>query len=289
MKEKSYKVLILRLAPQDLDLGLGILYRHGITSLEQKRNREGLWLIAQLPFETSHRPIMSELFSYRKQNTGQRIFNRLRCQTVLKGRWAQNYKKHLKPFALIPKTSQGPALWIDPRGKPRQKKKPDTLYIEPGLAFGTGIHPTTEMAAEFLAESLKKNPGASLLDMGCGTGILAMVGRKLGADEVWGVDVDPIAVEVAQKNIQENRIRKVTVRDSLRGRRRKFHGIVSNILLDALVSLKPEFVRNLRPNGFLILSGIRYQDCEALLEAYRDFKLVERKNRKGWTALLFQK
>jgi hypothetical protein len=56
MKQKSYKVLILRLAPQDLDMGLGLLYRLGITSLEQKRNKEGLWLIAQIPFETSQVP-----------------------------------------------------------------------------------------------------------------------------------------------------------------------------------------------------------------------------------------
>jgi ribosomal protein L11 methyltransferase len=289
MRQKSYKVLILRLAPQDLDLGLGLLYRLGITSLEQKRNKEGLWLIAQIPVETTHRPLMSQLFSYRNLNTGRRIFNRLRCQTVLKGKWAENYKKHLKPFPLVPKTQRQAGLWIDPRGLPQQNRKSDTLYIEPGLAFGTGLHPTTELCAQFLAEALKENPGATLLDLGCGTGILGMVGCRLGSPEVWGVDVDPIAAEVAKKNVKDNGIRKMQITDSLQGIRRKFDGIVSNILLNDLVNLKPVFEKYLRRKGFLILSGLRYQDGDPLLEAYKNFLLLKRRNRKGWTALLLQK
>src|SRR3990172_1967368 len=115
MKDTSYRVLILRLAPQDLEVGLGVLYRFGITSLEQKRNQEGLWLTARLPFDRPHKQIMDSLFRYRTADTGRRIFNRLRCQTIFMGRWAKEFKKHLKPFALIPASSAHPALWVDPR------------------------------------------------------------------------------------------------------------------------------------------------------------------------------
>jgi len=288
MKNESYRVLIVRLAPQDLDLGIGVLYRLGITYLEQKRNQESLWIIARLPFEAPHKEIMDSLFQFRTVDTGRRIFNRLRCQTVLKGRWAREFQKYLKPFPLISETSSEPALWLDPSGKSPKKTRRETLFIEPGLAFGTGHHPSTRMAAELLGDVLKERKGLNILDMGCGTAILAMVARKRGASQVLAVDLDPIALEVAKKNIRLNQISHIVLKESLRGIRRKFDGIVANILFDTLLRLQGDFKRHLKDGGFLIVSGLLYRDCEALIEAYEGFKLMERKNTKGWSALLFK-
>ncbi|MFO1520271.1 MAG: 50S ribosomal protein L11 methyltransferase [bacterium] len=289
-KSKRYRVLIFRVAPKDLEIALGILYAHGITTTEQKRNRNGLWLTARIPYEENHRELMKKLLLFKTGDVTRKIFSFMKCQTILEGKWATEFKKHLTPFAILtlenhPETA---VLTVDPRGAPK-KRREDTLYIEPGLAFGTGTHPTTRLTAEFIAERLREMKKAAVADLGCGTGLLAMVAKKLGASQVWGIDNDPIALEVAEKNFKVNGMKNMSLEESLRFTKRKFDLIAANILLKTLIQLKPEITAHLKKDGFLITSGLLYEDCPSLLEAYPEFTLVERRNRKGWSALLLKR
>ncbi len=289
MKSKrSYRILILQIHPKDLEVALGVLYQEGLTTVEQKRNKSGTWLSAQIPSQKNPEVILKKLSGSKTADTQRKIFIRLRYQTIIEGNWAHLFKKRLKPFALN-STNGKKVLWIDPRGKLSKKQKKDTLYIEPGLAFGTGSHPTTHMAAQLVCETLETKKNARVLDLGCGTGILAMVAKKRGASKVWAVDLDPIALEVTKKNLSQNKIKNIILAKEIKNI--KYQVIVANILLKTLLQLKTQIISHLTVKGLLILSGLLYKDCPEIIKAYQKagLVLVERRNHKGWSALLLQK
>jgi ribosomal protein L11 methyltransferase len=290
MKDKRYRILILQVTPKNLDLALGFLYKLGLTTLEQKRNRSGTWLLVKVGFDQITREFTDPFLKFKTED-GQRIFKSIKYKTILHGRWAQALQKDLRPFMLVSpreESSDLPTLWIEPRRKISKLLRKDTLYIQPGMAFGTGEHPTTQMSAELLCKVLVQEKKAKVLDLGCGTGILAMVAKKMGVKTVWGIDNDPTALEVAQENFSRNKIKEIVLKETLDETRQKFQVIVSNILFKTLVELKDKILRHLAPQGFLIISGIVYQDCEALIEEYKNLTLIERKNKDAWSALLFK-
>lgn len=283
-----YRILSLLIHPKDLELALAVLYMAGYSTVEHKRNKSGIWLHTQIPFELNPEPILKDLSQFQTADTHRKIFISLRYHTVFEGNWTTLYKKYLKPFTLY--STQGmPVIKIDPRGKSSSKINADTLYIKPGLAFGTGTHPTTHMAAQLLCETLEFKKNARVLDLGCGTGILAMVAKKRGAFEVVGIDNDPIALEVAGKNFKENKLRSIHLAETIP--RKKFQIIVANILLGILLELRNKIVSSLSKQGLLILSGLLYKDCAEIIKAYQKagLVLIERRNQKGWSVLLFQK
>ena len=161
----------------------------------------------------------------------------------------------------------------------------NTLYIEAGLAFGTGTHSTTQLAAELLSEAMAPLRNPAVLDVGCGTGILAMAAKKLGAKKIVAVDNDPEALITAKDNFKRNRIAEIRLELSLQDVKGKFPLIVSNIGLNVLLELKGALLQRLAAKGDLILTGLLYRDAKDILQAYRGFELVRRVNRSGWTAV----
>ncbi|MBI2335907.1 MAG: 50S ribosomal protein L11 methyltransferase [Deltaproteobacteria bacterium] len=160
------------------------------------------------------------------------------------------------------------------------------LIVPYGLAFGTGEHATTQLCAQLLRIVLKDQPGRSLLDVGCGTGILALVGWHYGAKPIVALDNDPEALQVARETLGLNRARRaIMLKKDLTEVSQKFDVIVANILLNPLIELKPLLLQRLTKKGILILSGITYSQRHELERAYSDFKLTKVLNKKGWTAL----
>ncbi len=158
-------------------------------------------------------------------------------------------------------------LWIVPSWN--EPPKPDAINIrlDPGVAFGTGSHPTTKLCLMWLDENCKA--GMSMLDFGCGTGILAIAAAKLGASEVAGVDIDPQAVEAAQINAAANTVTaSFALPDAFKDKH--FDIVVANILANPLKGLAPELISKLNDNGFLVLSGILSHQVDDLIRAYHD-------------------
>ena len=187
----------------------------------------------------------------------------------------------------------GKNIWVVPSW--HEAPDPDALILEvdPGLAFGTGSHPTTRLCMEWLEahfESDASASGKSVLDYGCGSGILAMVAKKLGAADVTGVDIDEQAIESARLNAERNRCTiDFYVPDdfvaSTHGSER-FDIVVANILSSPLKLMAPMLSGRVAPGGFLTLSGVLARQAEEVAAAYAPFiKLGVWAEQDGWVAL----
>jgi ribosomal protein L11 methyltransferase len=185
----------------------------------------------------------------------------------------------------------GTNIWVVPSWHEAPDPNGLILELDPGLAFGTGSHPTTRLCMEWLEAHPK--PGKSVLDYGCGSGILAMVAKKMGAGDVAGVDIDPQAIESARLNAERNAC-EITfyVPDELaaaaneRHASGKFDIVVANILSSPLKLMAPMLSGRVAPGGSLVLSGVLARQAEEVAAAYAPFiKLGVWAEQDGWVAL----
>lgn len=181
----------------------------------------------------------------------------------------------------------GKNIWVVPSWHDAPDPSALVLELDPGLAFGTGSHPTTRLCMEWLEENPPRN--ATVLDYGCGSGILALVAKKLGASEVVGVDIDPQAIDAAVYNAQRNGCDiHYYVPEQFAGSRhdRTFDVVVANILSSPLKLMAPMLAARVSTGGNLILSGILARQASEVIAAYAPFiDLHIWAERDGWVAL----
>jgi ribosomal protein L11 methyltransferase len=202
--------------------------------------------------------------------------------------WGQNWKRFFKPVRVTPRFVVKP-----PWSRIRLRKGQSSIAINPGMAFGTGTHPTTLLSIRALEERLKKS-GLSVLDVGTGSGILSIIAAKLRAREVWGVDIDGVAVENARENVEKNRVSAIvrTKKGSIGGLHKKFDVVVANIDLKSLRRMRKPLLNHLKKRGFLILSGILEQERERIHCLYLKTRLLRwiKTTQEGeWVCLTFKK
>lgn len=171
----------------------------------------------------------------------------------------------------------------------------DELIIEldPGRAFGTGSHPTTSLCLKLMEENISE--GDSVIDVGTGSGILMIAADRLGASEIYGTDIDELAVESAKENLELNKISeekaKVYKGDLISVvENKKFDVVVANILADVLLILLHDISKVVKPNGKIIFSGIIEDKCELLKREIESlgFTVEEIKADKEWRAMLIK-
>ncbi|KXT75993.1 50S ribosomal protein L11 methyltransferase [Streptococcus sp. DD12] len=166
--------------------------------------------------------------------------------------WAENWKQYFQPARITHDLTIVPS-WTDYSPAPGEK----IITLDPGMAFGTGTHPTTKMSLYALEQVLRG--GETLLDVGTGSGVLSIASSLLGAKDIYAYDLDEVAVRVAQENIAMNPNMgniQVATGDLLRGVTQKADVIVANILADILIHLTDDAYRLLKDEGVLIMSGI---------------------------------
>jgi len=169
------------------------------------------------------------------------------------------------------------------------------IEMDPGMAFGTGTHATTRMCLEVIENIIAESPQPvqSMLDVGTGSGILSIAAAKLGIPDIVGVDIDPIALRYAQKNIDSNEVTsQVELRAvSLNKLVGTYDLVVANILSDILIKLKKDLFAHLADNGFLILSGILAENAKKLERKFASRKLIScaSYNDTDWICLVLQK
>lgn len=200
--------------------------------------------------------------------------------------WATAWKKHFKPIRV------GRVI-VKPTWEEFDTQPGDVVIdIDPGMAFGTGYHPTTQLCLHALQERLKG--GEVVLDVGTGSGVLAIAAAKLGAKRVVGLDVDTVAVEVAQENVAQAGLPE-TLRIERADSPLAFEGeadlVVANILAQVLIDMSGQLAQKVRPGGLLISSGIiaeRSEDVKAAFEAI-GLNTVEEKRDGDWVALISER
>lgn len=178
-------------------------------------------------------------------------------------------------------------LWIVPSWHAAPNADAINLVLDPGLAFGTGSHPTTFLCLRWLTETLKNGSAAPihLLDYGCGSGILAIAAAKLGAATVLGVDIDSNALEVARDNAERNEV-TLGLRHSREPLDEQFDIVVANILTNPLCMLAPLLANRAKPGGRLALSGILETQAQQVIAAYAPWlPLHVGETHEGWIRL----
>jgi len=220
------------------------------------------------------------------QAFGLRTIGELRTRIVHEEDWAEAWK------AYFPVLRVGRRLVIRPTWRRHRREPADVvLALDPGMAFGTGLHPTTRLclaALEVLADRGEVE-GARVLDVGCGSGILAIAALKLGATDAYGVDTDPIAIESTLANARRNRLmRRIQARvGSLPSEQPPFDLVLANLIAGVLVLLAAALRDELRPGGTLLASGIfidREAEVAAAFEA-AGLSIRERSVEGEWVAL----
>lgn len=203
--------------------------------------------------------------------------------------WAESWKKYFKTIEVGSKLLIKPS-WSKRKGRAGQA----VVTLDPGLSFGTGQHPTTSYCLRKLAAAF--HPGASLLDVGCGSGILAIAAAKLGYAPVEAFDFDPVAVQVAQANLRRNRVDKKVAcsRKDLtkiaRNSRTKFDVVCANLMADLLMAEVNRILARLKPGGSLILAGILATEFQKVQHAFesKGLKLRDTKVEREWQSALFR-
>jgi ribosomal protein L11 methyltransferase len=183
----------------------------------------------------------------------------------------------------------GKNIWVVPSWHEAPDPSALVLELDPGLAFGTGSHPTTKLCMEWL--EAHPAPGKTVLDYGCGSGILAMVARKLGATTVAGVDIDPQAIVSARDNAVRNRVEDIQyfVPDDFAESpfaAQRFDIVVANILSSPLKLMAPMLSGRVADGGSLVLSGVLARQAEEVAATYAPFiKLAVWAEHEGWVCL----
>jgi len=193
--------------------------------------------------------------------------------------WVRSWMDNFKPMCF------GKRLWICPSTYEQPEPDAINILLDPGLAFGTGTHPTTAMCMTWLDEFPPE--GKTVIDYGCGSGILALAAGKLGAQTIWAVDNDPQALLATRSNSEQNKLSHV-IQTCLPEQFEAVQAdvLLANILAGPLHQLASLFAERVKPGGKLVLSGLLDNQAEAIMQTYRAwFDISLYKQVEEWVCL----
>lgn len=210
----------------------------------------------------------------------------IRVEAVPATAWAENWKEHFPPLAI------GERLFVHPPWVTDVPAGRIGIVIDPGMAFGTGHHASTRGCLLLLERALQARPATRILDIGTGSGILAIAAAKLGVPEIWGVDVDPDACLVAKENAVINDVAgAVRIDASLDAALGTFDMALANLFAPQLVEFAPRIAALLRGDGLAIGSGILADEEASVVAAWSAVGLTscDRHEEERWVTIGFRK
>ena len=199
-------------------------------------------------------------------------------ETLADNDWVRLTQSQFEPIPISPR------LWIVPTWHTPTDPSAINIVLDPGLAFGTGSHPTTRLCLRWLDTNLQG--GESVLDYGCGSGILAIAALKLGAAHAVGVDVDLQAVNASRDNADANQVKNVQFYSPDHAPQSRYDLVVANILTNPLCMLAPLLANATRSGGGIVLSGILEEQAQEVMDIYQQwFDLSAPIFEDGWSCL----
>ncbi|MFO1467279.1 MAG: 50S ribosomal protein L11 methyltransferase [Steroidobacteraceae bacterium] len=206
-----------------------------------------------------------------------------RVEVLAERAWEREWLRHFHPLRFGRRLYVYPTAWEEP-----PPEGAIVVWLDPGLAFGTGTHPTTALCLEAIDSIDWK--GRTLVDYGCGSGILAIAAVKLGAASAIAVDLDPQALLALAENARRNEVSDKITPQGVQAPIDPVHCVVANILAQPLIDLAGRLGAACRDEGLMILSGILESQAGAVLAAYAAaFRLLEHRRRDGWSCLYLRK
>lgn len=248
--------------------------------------RETTEVIAYFADSNDLSVLQSKLNSFKLDNTTLTSMER-----IPQGNWATEWRKYFKPFFLTPEIVIRPS-WEDYAVQGTEK----VVTLDPGMAFGTGQHDTTRFCSELLCELKHDQPQLkSLLDIGCGSGILAIIAAKVGYGPIVGIDNDPAAIETAYENLERNPdVGQISFHVTDGGLHhqslKESDVVVSNIIAETLSELANDLMALVKKDGgYLVLSGILPMREDMVKTAFASLELINEKKSPDWHAYLYRK
>jgi ribosomal protein L11 methyltransferase len=286
----SWRQFVMNLRDLEAAVVEGVLDRHGALAvtysdaaddpvLEPLPGETPLWqdtcITGLFDETTDFGPLRDDL----KQSLGLEELPPSRIEVLEDREWAREWLKDFRAMKF------GNNLWVCPVGTDAPERPATVIHLDPGLAFGTGSHPTTALCLEALSEMDVTEK--QVLDFGCGSGILAIGALLLGARETMAYDIDPQAVSATLKNAAQNGVDgRLAASDDPTDVHADYDIVLANILARPLIELTRNIAGRLKPGGTLVLSGILAEQCDAVAEAYRNYvKFDEPRLRDGWACL----
>lgn len=201
--------------------------------------------------------------------------------------WQAEWKKGFQPFCLFQD------FWIVPSWMEAPIEAKFPIYIDPGMAFGTGTHETTQIASELLVRTVGETVPSSMIDVGTGTGVLAIIGERLKINRIYATEIDKDAASTAKENIEKNKCMQIEISaQDLSSVKESFDLVLANIIDGVLVRLQSELVGCLNSGGTLILTGIlceRESDFNLKFQAKNELDFVERIQKGEWVGYVYKK
>lgn len=261
----TWHALMLELPSDFTDLVIEILHEAGSNgSLEEKSKKEGFVRLTSFFDADCHDK--SQLLASIEGSFGQvPELEGIKTEIVTSAAtdWSREWRQWFKPFELVPGITVRPS-WEDYS----PSKGEEVIVLDPGMAFGTGLHPTTKLCAKAIYDVKALLDQPSLLDVGSGSGLLALVAKKMGIEHICAVETDGEAIRVANENLQQNGAENINVFKRISEVDGAYDIVVANILLSTLLELREELTKRTAVSGHLILSGITHDQEEEIRSAF---------------------
>lgn len=289
VRTPRYPYVEVDVAQSDAEPASSLLFELGALGVEERdvstlvpgAKGGGVTLVASFDTAKNARHCMSGLPSGWSPRYGE----------VIGDAWRDEWKRYFEPFALCAGVTIAPPWRAYEPGRGEA-----LLVLEPGRAFGTGLHETTSLVAEALADFRPVLKGAAVLDVGCGSGILSLLALKLGAAYAVARDIDPEAVAVTRENAQRNGLgeRLFAAESSVAEMTERFPLVVANIEQKTLVELAPALIARVADGGILVLGGILAphvapRQLADIRAGYGQLREQEVRHKGEWVAAIFRR
>lgn len=279
MSEPRYPYVHVDVLPEEVDETSSLLFELGAEGVEERD--EGTLAKSAA---TGKVTLVAAFATREEAEAAMQELDSARYEEIVGDAWRDAWKEHYRPFT-IAKVEGGPSVIVRPPWESYAAKDGEhVLELEPGRAFGTGLHETTRLVAQALADHAAEVAGRDVFDIGCGSGVLALVALKLGARAAVAMDIDPEAIDVTRENAARNAMElEATTEPLAAGRTAPV--VLANIEARVLVPMAAELSAHVAPGGLLFLSGILVPQRDEVRAAYAEMELLASPSLGEWTLL----